>query len=61
MQTQKALMMLVQSQKFFNQNKGDRKSRKARSETEPFDESNEGSWEDDINEFEEVEASYGEE
>lgn len=54
--------MLMQSQKFLRQNKAARKSRRARSEKQPFqDDSQEGSWEDDINEFEEVEASYGEE
>ena len=62
-QTQKALLMLMQSQKFLSQNKSVRKARKARSERQAFQDqdSQEGSWEDDINEFEEVEASYGEE
>lgn len=55
--------MLMRSQKFFNQKETTQKSRKARSEKQALQDqdSNEGSWEDDINEFEEVEASYGEE
>lgn len=49
--------MLLQHPKFFNSK--NRKQRKARSEKQAFQDSQEGSWEDDINEFEEVEASYG--
>lgn len=61
--TQKAMLMLLQSQKIFNQNKSSRKPRKARSEKQAFkdQDSQDGSWEDDINQFEEVDASYGEE
>ena len=52
----------MQHEKLFNAKA--RKNRgKARSEKQAFQDqaSQEGSWEDDINEFEEVEASYGEE
>ena len=61
-ETQKALYMLMQSQKIFSQNNSSGRSRRAKSE-KPFQDqdSHEASWEDDINEFEEVEASYGEE